>query len=246
MFSRFDNMMQHTHTHNRTKKKELDDKKSIRSISSNASVCSMPNTPITEQKPYIGEHHRILPRSEYMYYGHLPPPSPTKSQHDDDYHKHYYWNAMYFQPSPVSPTYTKKISSPEGTLSVSNTKLSVELSTPIQQITNESLLSDCCSSDEEDSVCSQSIQITPDEFEALQGFGKFCSEPIIREPFLMTRITTSPSNSISYPIKLPPLNPISVTAVLSNSPVNSQVNAFRQQISPIHESFQRPVRNGAL
>ncbi|KAK4510484.1 uncharacterized protein ATC70_004914 [Mucor velutinosus] len=82
------------------------------------------------------------------------------------------------------------------------------------------------------------IDITPDEFEALQGFGKFCSEPVVREPILMTRITTSPTCSVSFPIKLPPLRNVSPTAVISNY-TTSQINAFRQQISTAHESFSR-------
>jgi hypothetical protein len=54
---------------------------------------------------------------------------------------------------------------------------------------------------------------------------------------MMTRITTSPTHSISYnPIQLPPL---SATAVLSNNLLSTQVNAFRQHISPIHESSLR-------
>ncbi|KAI8973526.1 hypothetical protein BDF20DRAFT_914954 [Mycotypha africana] len=92
------------------------------------------------------------------------------------------------------------------------------------------------------------IDITPDEFEALQGFGKFCSEAVTREPMLMTRITTSPTSSITLPIKLPPLqrcsSTISPTAMITNSITNlsSQIHAFRQHIPTAHESYQRPIR----
>jgi hypothetical protein len=86
---------------------------------------------------------------------------------------------------------------------------------------------------------SDGIDITADEYEALQGFGKFCTEPVVREPILMTRITTSPSCSVSAPVKLPPLRRnFSPTAVLSNN-TTSQVHAFRQHIPTVHESFRR-------
>ncbi|KAI7907027.1 uncharacterized protein BX663DRAFT_482705 [Cokeromyces recurvatus] len=91
------------------------------------------------------------------------------------------------------------------------------------------------------------IDITLDEYEALQGFGKFCTEPIVREPILMTRITTSPSSCISLPIELPPLHNISPAAVLSNTvSLSSRIQAFRQHVLTAHESFQRPVRNGVI
>ncbi|GAN07216.1 hypothetical protein MAM1_0153c06709 [Mucor ambiguus] len=137
----------------------------------------------------------------------------------------------------------------------------VDLSTPIQELghsysTPSSTSSDTTSDEEADEdvdavtrhtsmPCylksrfkADGIDITPDEFEALQGFGKFCSEPVVREPILMTRITTSPTCSVSYPIKLPPLRNVSPTAVISNN-TTSQINAFRQQISTSHESFSR-------
>ncbi|KAI8647356.1 hypothetical protein BD408DRAFT_439187 [Parasitella parasitica] len=132
----------------------------------------------------------------------------------------------------------------------------IDLSTPIQELchsynTPSSNSSDTTSDEEADeefhdniSSSSQSrfkadgIDITPDEFEALQGFGKFCTEPVVREPILMTRITTSPTCSVSFPIKLPPLRNVSPTAVISNC-TTSQIHAFRQQISTAHESFSR-------
>lgn len=134
----------------------------------------------------------------------------------------------------------------------------VDLSTPIQELghsySTSSNSSDTTSNEEADEAeeardnempsylqsrfKANGIDITVDEFEALQGFGKFCMEPVVREPILMTRITTSPTCSISFPIKLPPLRNVSPTAVISNN-ITSQINAFRQQISTTHESFSR-------
>ncbi|KAI9486367.1 MAG: hypothetical protein EXX96DRAFT_646189 [Benjaminiella poitrasii] len=94
---------------------------------------------------------------------------------------------------------------------------------------------------------SDGVDITPDEYEALQGFGKFCTEPVIREPILMTRITTSPSSCVSFPLELPPLRSISPTAVLSNAvSLPSQIHAFRQHVLTAHESFQRRMRNSVV
>ncbi|KAF1803179.1 C2H2-type zinc finger transcription factor [Mucor lusitanicus] len=152
----------------------------------------------------------------------------------------------------------------ETTLTMLKRRLSyVDLSTPIQELghsystpSSSSSSSDTASDEEADEDVDSAtrhagmpsylqsrfkadgIDITPDEFEALQGFGKFCSEPVVREPILMTRITTSPTCSVSYPIKLPPLRNLSPTAVISNN-TTSQINAFRQQISTCHESFSR-------
>lgn len=136
----------------------------------------------------------------------------------------------------------------------------VDLSTPIQELshsysTSSSNSSDTTSDEEEVDEAEEAkdnempsylrsrfkangIDITLDEFEALQGFGKFCTEPVVREPILMTRITTSPTCSISFPIKLPPLRNVSPTAAISSN-TTSQINAFRQQISIAHESFSR-------
>ena len=149
----------------------------------------------------------------------------------------------------------------ETTITMVKGRLSyIDLSTPIQELghsysTSSSNSSDTTSDEEEADEAEEArdnempsylqsrfkangIDITLDEFEALQGFGKFCTEPVVREPILMTRITTSPTCSVSFPIKLPPLRNVSPTAVISNN-TTSQINAFRQQISTAHESFSR-------
>lgn len=242
MFSRFDNMMQHTHTHNRTKRKEhSDDKKSPSSRSSSASIGSTPNTPNTEQSMYI-DHHRILPRSEVDYYSYKdyqqhtsyyqqqPPPPPPPQQQQ--------WGPVYYpmmiqsptiyntmppqhqqQQAPIVSPVTDEFNNEE----TQDKQKKIELSTPIQELAN----------DESYSIID--IHITPDELEALQGFGKFCTKPIIREPIVMTRITTSPSSSIS----LTPSTHCSAQALLSNHVLNSKLQAFRQHVSPIHESSIR-------
>ncbi|CEP18662.1 hypothetical protein [Parasitella parasitica] len=162
----------------------------------------------------------------------------------------------YFQPPLHQPQPRKSSMHSETTLTTLKRRLSyVDLSTPIQELchnyrTSSSNSSDTTSDEEteeaHDNIPTSSryrfkadgIDITLDEFEALQGFGKFCTEPVVREPILMTRITTSPTCSVSFPIKLPPLRNVSPTAVVSNYTA-SQIHAFRQQISTAHESFSR-------
>lgn len=109
-----------------------------------------------------------------------------------------------------------------------------------RQMSPISMDTDCATVTRKSRFKSDGIDITADEFEALQGFGKFCTEPVVREPMLMTRITTSPTCSVSVPVNLPPLRNTnySPTAVLSNNTI-SQVHAFRQRIPTVQESFQR-------
>lgn len=80
------------------------------------------------------------------------------------------------------------------------------------------------------------VDITEDEYEALQGFGKFCTEPVILEK----------QNSTDWKdtLKLPAIN-LSPKA-LSTTSLPSQVHAFRQNVKVVEESFQRPIRNGAF
>lgn len=167
----------------------------------------------------------------------------------------------YFHPTQHQHQPRKNSMHSETTLTMLKRRLSyVDLSTPIQELGHSYSTPSFSSSDTSDEEADEDVEaatkhtsmpsylqsrfkadgidITPDEFEALQGFGKFCSEPVVREPILMTRITTSPTCSVSFPIKLPPLRNLSPAAVISNN-TTSQINAFRQQISTSHESFSR-------
>ncbi|KAI9245600.1 hypothetical protein EDC94DRAFT_628189 [Helicostylum pulchrum] len=69
------------------------------------------------------------------------------------------------------------------------------------------------------------VDITQDEYEALQGFSKFCAQPVV---------------SKERPhITLPPLNESRTIALTCYANLFSQVHAFRQLVSTVPESFQR-------
>lgn len=73
------------------------------------------------------------------------------------------------------------------------------------------------------------VDITEDEYEALQGFSKFCMEPIVMK-----------ETSVA-PIQLPPLRKSNSRTSILSSDVNfpSGVYVFRQQSYTVPESFQR-------
>ncbi|KAI8879244.1 hypothetical protein K501DRAFT_336231 [Backusella circina FSU 941] len=85
----------------------------------------------------------------------------------------------------------------------------------------------------------EGVDITEDEYEALQGFGKFCTEPIILEK------QKNASTEWKETLKLPSIKNLSPTT-LSSASLPSQVHAFRQNVKVIEESFQRPIRHGAF
>lgn len=69
------------------------------------------------------------------------------------------------------------------------------------------------------------VDITSDEYEALQGFGKFSS-----------KVETNSSSREKEQVELPAIQPN----------LSSQVAAFRQKVMPTQESFQRPLRGHAI
>lgn len=69
------------------------------------------------------------------------------------------------------------------------------------------------------------VDITQDEYEALQGFSKFCAQPVVCKE--------------RSPITLPPLNESRIAALTCYANLFSQVHAFRQLVSTVPESFQR-------
>ncbi|KAG0190781.1 hypothetical protein DFQ28_001540 [Apophysomyces sp. BC1034] len=66
----------------------------------------------------------------------------------------------------------------------------------------------------------RTVDITSDEYEALQGFGKFRAQSIV--------------------------NSESRDPLVGSPNIASQVYAFRQRLMPVQESFQRPMRHDAV
>lgn len=255
MFSRFDNMMQHTHTHSRARKKGSpdlsEDIPSPMSVPEDNSTMHVSPMAILPQKNYmIDNHHRLL--SPHSYFQTVQPSLPSEPYNSSS------WRPIYYSPttphqfhhpvmmpphsipspasqhinhqpqSPVSHTadYTNRRNSIDSITTQHKRRLSwIELSTPIQELGTTLKQDDSTDEEDDDDERQMStieanytktkfryhgVDITVDEYEALQGFGKFCSEPVVRES-----------------IKLPPLNSF-------YSPQD-----FRQHISTIQESFQR-------
>ncbi|KAI7894076.1 uncharacterized protein EV154DRAFT_549276 [Mucor mucedo] len=225
MFSRFDNMMQHTQTHSRTKKKDSND--------DTLSAKEDSPMPVPQPKMY-NPNTRMLP--PHMYYQPMSPPSPTTSEQYHTqlqrpwpvYHSPQFHQSDMMLRHPNSPPVLHSVDTwyPNSPVE-SNThkrRLShVDLSTPIQELGTRADSSDDDEDDERQMSpislddCSKTrfryagVDITVDEYEALQGFGKFCAEPVVNET-----------------IRLPPLNSI-----------YTGPHAFRQHITTVQESFQR-------
>jgi hypothetical protein len=249
MFSRFDNMMQHTHTHSRTKKKEASDSSFEGKSSSPVSVPEDNNNSLM--------HVSAMDNYHPMYYH--SPPSPTSLQ-EEDYIRHYN-EQRYYSPRQctmmASPQYSVSSYSHHSTFSPPRSPVSsvpptadysssdtrrkqyysrnnekrrlsyIELAAPIQQL-------DSCTEDDDDErqmsplsieedIKIEGVDVTADEYEALQGFSKFCAEPVVR-----------------FPIQLPPLRSSSARSILSSNP-NLTSYAFRQQIPTFQESFKRAL-----
>ncbi|KAG2236050.1 hypothetical protein INT48_008144 [Thamnidium elegans] len=69
------------------------------------------------------------------------------------------------------------------------------------------------------------VDITQDEYEALQGFSKLCAQPVVSKEH--------------SPITLPPLNESRAIVLTCYANLFSRVHAFRQLVSTVPESFQR-------
>ncbi|KAI9247134.1 hypothetical protein BDA99DRAFT_542984 [Phascolomyces articulosus] len=226
MFSRYDNMMQHTHTHERQQESNI-----VRSRrSSMVQSRTLPPPPTTPQHPFT-----IVPPSHHQVHQVVAvpsPPLPQQEPREQEYfmgagsqHHHHHPHSHYN--SGGQPTYdyfndpnvmmernwhqgewTPPHQSPP---TITKRRLSaIDLQTPIEHWSNGN------NNDEESqhSDHDMAVDVTPDEYEAIQGFGKFRQEPIIRSP-------ESPR-------------------------VRMQVNFFRQNSLPVQESFQRPTRSHAI
>ncbi|ORE03452.1 hypothetical protein BCV72DRAFT_251853 [Rhizopus microsporus var. microsporus] len=219
-FSRIDNMMQHTHTHNRNRKKGFQEKKP--SVPDDNMMVNVPprspkiefQQPFNHLPPY--EQRPLLPpplpvQEHYYHYPPLlPPPPPSVLAPQGPYP----W--PYPSPPNTSASFVeqKKMDSPKKPLFQkldSNSTRCIELSTPIQQLNDET--SDTTDDERMSPMTDDTTTtvITADEYEALQGFGQFCTKP--RE------YKEIPVRCIRF---LP-----------------SQVYAFRQQVDLVQESFSR-------
>jgi hypothetical protein len=218
MFSRFDNMMQHTRTHDRSQRKQKSESKTH---TSSSDLPGADYAPYREPSPYQESYQPpaqqqqrrhsmiqtltlppVLPptnspsmpttpqgyTSSSSYFSHVPPPPPSSFGHM----------------SPLSPVRTRRLSS-------------MDLQLPIQglSLSAASGSSTTNSSGDEDNMTDENVDVTSDEYEALQGIGKFHTHVSLNE------------------------DPIQ-----SNSPnIASQLQLFRHHAMPVPESYQRPSRH---
>ncbi|KAI8088263.1 hypothetical protein BDF21DRAFT_412783 [Thamnidium elegans] len=281
MFSRFDNMMQHTQTHEKHKKHSAAEKDTHgyrNSVSNETPVKSEPipwheSTPTFEPSSMMSSRTLPLPtrRASFSSYGNIPYPPPPPSGYrlsqttphpyciDPSIQAHniprnrsswpirrepYQNNFGYYRPSPPPPVQTNfgneylRRRSSNSTISSDSTILSPttafsfdsqlakrrisidDLRLPIESLKNIQLDED--KSAYNNKICRNSIAVTHDEYEALEGFGKFHSSSIVAsERTSSAELTPSP--------------------VLKNeSPtIAAQVCAMRQRVMTVNESFQR-------
>lgn len=286
MFSRFDNMMQHTRTHG-PKKNDPSSKGESAPVSvpeDNSLIYVPVRSPQENQGSSPQMYYRRPSSSDDLI-------SPKLEQEDDDVKYQLYCNKSsheqqrysdYYSPNsppqfhefvitsspkqsmasyshhsacypPRSPSnYVQRTVDDYGNYSQKQKqhyyggkrRLSyIELASPIQQLgTEPCAMSETTTDDDEDErrmsplsvhedrIKVEGIDVTVDEFEALQGFSKFCTEPVVRDRML----TNSPScSSDPFPVHLPPLK--YDKAVLSNDPkLTFQVSASGQE-NPIFQ-----------
>ena len=217
MFSRYDNMMQHTRTHEREQ-----DSSHGQSLQTQA------------QEPQPQPQPQRQRRSSMIQTRTLPPPTslPSFSQQQRQQQIH----QVVAVPSPPLPQHEPReqeyFSSTGGNTSFeyfndprvmtepnwhqgewvpNRRRLSaIDLQTPIEHWSNND------NNQPEENVHDMAVDVTSDEYEAIQGFGRFRQKPVIR-----------------------PHRPESPRPRM-------QVNLFRQNSLPVQESFQRPSRAHAI
>jgi hypothetical protein len=236
-------MMQHTHTHTRTKKKDsspISVPEDINSLTpmDNQTYYHPPSPTSQQEDDYCIKYQNYYNESSYNY--NSPPQfhqSPVSS-----FSHHTTFSPPRSPAGSVPPTadYYSELQRKQKqcyTETIPKRRLScIELAAPIQQLV---VATDSETDDDErqmsplssvEDIKIEGIDITADEYEALQGFSKFYTEPVVRKPMLTC--------TESLPIQLPPLR--YAQAVLSSNPsLTSQVYAFRQQIPTFQESFKR-------
>ncbi|KAG1131189.1 hypothetical protein G6F42_003482 [Rhizopus arrhizus] len=182
-FSRIDNMMQHTQTHNRNKRK--DDQVSPTSMPDDNTNTSLPlnkdinNHPKTlTASPVYEQRLTQEPLPPSPYYHCYPPPIYVALPNSCPYQP---WPNFSPDTPPISLIGFKNESFVKKSLSQNlniNTRY-IEPSMPIQQLVHPK---DNSSEDDErmspmTDDTTDSIAITFDEYEALQGFGHLCIKP---------------------------------------------------------------------
>lgn len=164
---------------------------------------------------------RTLPLPRRMSYSHYPSPSSPMT--------------TTFEPMPPPPALYYRRGSLQSTSSTSSSvstegrrRLSAaDLQVPIQSFQEATL----GGKDDETSLHPLAVvDISCDEYEALQGFSKFSS----REQ------KNDSSDETDSDDVLPSIQPN------AGPMLSAQVAAFRQNLMPIQESFQRPFKNQAM
>ncbi|RCI02353.1 Up in starvation [Rhizopus stolonifer] len=205
MFSRFDNMMQHANTHTRPKKKE-------------------------PSEPHKSKDNITSPNDSHIYFqSHYP--SPPKPQQDEPYSYPYHYldqpltssqPVYYSLTTPPPQFHSASLLEPTAPVhshptAFTSTESLREASVDTDDDSRQQLLSPITTEFEDKYINIEGVDITHDEYEALKGFSRFCSEPVV------------------YKRRLSP-----TSAILSkNSSPCSRIYTFRQHIPINHESFQR-------
>ncbi|KAI8373660.1 hypothetical protein EDC96DRAFT_562956 [Choanephora cucurbitarum] len=181
MFSRFDNMMQHANTHNRPKKKDIFQREEDTSFSvhrASAHHPSPPSYPPTPSPPKsyqeVNEHSCY---SQPNYYSPiLPPPSTSHSIYPPGMMSlpiHYATpnHSYYTQPSLHSHDSKSYHTLPAHSLGRKNSfedHIRHQLPSPVNSVF-------------EPMIKIEGIEITQDEYEAIEGFSRLVSTPIVHQ-----------------------------------------------------------------
>ncbi|KAI9354719.1 hypothetical protein BD770DRAFT_392083 [Pilaira anomala] len=275
MFSRFDNMMQHTQTHEKHKKNAHSEKSKSHAHGHRASASietpvktehmSWKDQPKFEPSSMMSSRTLPLPtrRASFSTYNNMPyppPPPPPPSSSSNNYRLAQVVHPYYQDPSiqayniprnrsswpvkrepyqstyypPLQPNFgndyyrrrsSSSTASSDSTVSapyeLAKRRISIDdLRLPIESLKNIQLDEDKNHLSAYTKIGRDSIAITHDEYEALEGFGKFHSSSIVANE---SSTELSPS---------PVLHSASPT-------IAAQVCAMRQRVMTVNESFQR-------
>ncbi|CAO3596572.1 unnamed protein product [Absidia cylindrospora] len=291
MFSRFDNMMQHTQTHNRSGKRKTSPKPAAKNRRKSTSAVNNdwsedeytdgfkknrshstihPTTQYSQWRspsppPASMMQSRTLPLPRRMSYSHsyYPPPlskSPSLPDSPEEPPLTSFRSPSYYNmppPPPLSSSTTsssalfyrrgslQSTSSTSSTLSSDSQSFRSSFEHGRRRLSAADLQAPIHSLKEENQEEQQLhplaksppavVDITSDEYEALQGFGKFSSQTHAQK-------NNNDNDEDDDDLVLPAIQPNK-----TNSPsLSAQVAAFRQKLMPIHESFQRPVKGNAI
>ncbi|KAI9494695.1 hypothetical protein BDB00DRAFT_817886 [Zychaea mexicana] len=189
MFSRFDNMMQHTHTHERSQHQHPQRRRS--------SVAQSYTLPQPSSQPQ--QQEKIPPFSKVV--AGIPPPPPfSPPVHEAEEQDSSYASSL----SPLSPTglsseyyndptVMTEPNSHQADWRPTKRRLSaIDLQTPIEHWTTKTI--EVMQQDQQNAVLEVDndynligvdndnavVDVTPEEYEAIQGFGRFHSQSMVR------------------------------------------------------------------